>query len=219
MSDSLSDQQRQLAVTIMTTEQFTLQTARGVTTSESTGRATLYLGTLSSALVALGFVAQVSEFGRSFSIFALLILPPIVFLGLITFQRAVQSMMEDAIYMKGMVRIRHLYVELVPATKPYFVLPTEESLDGPVPIGQGTWQAFLTIGAAIGVVNSVMTGAIVGLAVNLIFTPPLTVSTGAGIAVAIASVVSHYRYQVRKWNLVDQTLDGPAASTDDGAPA
>ncbi len=83
MTDQLADWQRQFAVTFMTTEQFTLQTARSTTTAEAHGRATLFLSTLSSALVALGIVAQTSAFGQPFGIFARLVLPPIAFLGII----------------------------------------------------------------------------------------------------------------------------------------
>ena len=40
------------------TEQFVLQSVRGVTVSESSSRASLYMVTLSSALIAYGFLAD-----------------------------------------------------------------------------------------------------------------------------------------------------------------
>lgn len=222
MTNQVPDDQRQLAISIMTTEQFTLQTARGVSTSESTSRATLFLSTLSSALVALGFVAQISRFGQSFSVFALLILPPIAFLGLITFQRAVQSGMEDEFYSQGTARIRQLYIELVPAIGPYFVQPTSMTIGSAVPVrpNHSSWQTFLTVGAAIGVVNSVVVGAIAGLAVNLIAVPPVGVSVGIGIAVTLGSVMLHYGYQLRTWPRVDEMLmtDSSARDPWDASP-
>ena len=42
------------AVTFVTTEHFTLQGARSSTIAEATGRATMFLGTVSGGLVALG---------------------------------------------------------------------------------------------------------------------------------------------------------------------
>jgi hypothetical protein len=48
---------RQL-LTVLTTEHFVLQTARGGTIGEANGRAAVYLGALSTALIALGFVAD-----------------------------------------------------------------------------------------------------------------------------------------------------------------
>lgn len=216
----MPEDKRQLAISMMATEHFTLETARGATTSESIGRATVFLSTLSSALVALGFVAQISAFGRSFSVFALLILPPIAFLGLITFQRAVQSGMEDELYSQGMARIRRLYVELIPELRPYFVLPLSEIVGGSVPVARpaGTWQTFLTVGAAIGVINSVVMGAIVGLAVHAVTTPPLWVSASIGIAVTIVAIFGHYRYHFRHWSLVDDRLRDNLPATDVGTP-
>ena len=42
----------------LTTEHFTLQTARAVAVNEGNGRTALYIGALSSTLVALALVAQ-----------------------------------------------------------------------------------------------------------------------------------------------------------------
>src|SRR5881396_1253355 len=43
----------------LTTEQFVLQAARSANVGEMTGRATVYMGTVSSSLIAFGFLAQV----------------------------------------------------------------------------------------------------------------------------------------------------------------
>jgi hypothetical protein len=45
---------RPAAVTFITTEHFTLQGARAATIAESTGRATMFPGSVSAGLVALG---------------------------------------------------------------------------------------------------------------------------------------------------------------------
>ena len=213
MVQELSDEQRQLAVTFMTTEQFTLQTARGTTTSEANGRSALYLSTLSSALVALGFVAQVDAFGRSFSLFALLVLLPIVFLGIITFQRVVQSMVEDVFYAQGMIRIRSLYVELVPEMRPYFIQPTRERTSGVAPeaFARGRWQPLLTVGGAIAVVNCVLVGAIVGIAADLVLGPPFAATVLTGTVVAVATVAGHYIYQQHTWERASAILSAPTA--------
>jgi hypothetical protein len=51
------DGDAQAVLLALTTEHFTLQTARAVTVSDSNGRTALYLGSLSSSLVALALVA------------------------------------------------------------------------------------------------------------------------------------------------------------------
>jgi hypothetical protein len=58
---------RQLALSALTTEHFNLQTARMGTIAEANGRSTLYLGALSSTVIALAFVGQASELGRPFT--------------------------------------------------------------------------------------------------------------------------------------------------------
>jgi hypothetical protein len=57
---------RPAAVTFVTTEHFTLQGARAATISESTGRASVFLGAVSGGLIALGFLGQASHLGTAF---------------------------------------------------------------------------------------------------------------------------------------------------------
>jgi hypothetical protein len=78
-------------LTVLTTEHFTLQGARASSISESSARAALYVGAVSSALIAWGFLGQASRFGAAFDAFALLVLPTIYLLGLFTFMRLVQT--------------------------------------------------------------------------------------------------------------------------------
>jgi hypothetical protein len=86
------------AVTFATTEHFNLQTARALTVSEANGRASIYLAALSSNLIALAFIGQMSQLGVAFSAFALILLPVLAFVGTVTFLRLVQSSLEDVAY-------------------------------------------------------------------------------------------------------------------------
>ena len=69
------------AVTCATTEHFYLQTARAATVSEANGRASIYLAALSSNLIALAFIGQMSHLGPAFYAFALILLPVIEWVG------------------------------------------------------------------------------------------------------------------------------------------
>ena len=69
------------AATFVTTEHFNLQTARGLTVSEAKGRACIYLAALSSNLIALAFIGQMSRLGAAFYGFALILLPVLAFVG------------------------------------------------------------------------------------------------------------------------------------------
>ena len=69
MEESRAGADRQSILQFMTTEHFTLQTARAVANAEITSRLQLYLGTLSSSIIALALTAQLSAWaspsGRS----------------------------------------------------------------------------------------------------------------------------------------------------------
>jgi hypothetical protein len=72
---------RQHILQFMTTEHFTLATARAVANAEISARLQLYMTTLSSAIIALALAAQLSGLGRTFMAFALVLLPVVCFLG------------------------------------------------------------------------------------------------------------------------------------------
>src|SRR5438874_4805054 len=122
----MNDEERNRIIQVITTEHFTLQTARAEITTETNGRSSVFLASVSSAIVALAFIGQVSSIGPAFYVFALLLFPTLFFLGLVTFARVVQASTWDFIYFRGITRIHHLYVELTPQLERYFVLPTAD---------------------------------------------------------------------------------------------
>ena len=90
MEESRAGGDRQSILQFMTTEHFTLQTARAVANAEITSRLQLYLGTLSSSIIALALTAQLSGLGFAFRGFALVLLPVVFFLGVVTHGRVLQ---------------------------------------------------------------------------------------------------------------------------------
>src|SRR5216110_2705875 len=97
---------RPAAVTFITTEHFTLQGARASTIAESTGRASMFLAAVSGGLVALGLIATASRVGTAFYAFGLILLPTLSFVGLVTFERVVQSGIEDRGYAHRIALLR-----------------------------------------------------------------------------------------------------------------
>jgi hypothetical protein len=71
-----------VVLTALTTEHFTLQGARSQTVGESAARSRMYMFSVSSTLIALGFMSQASEGGDVFQLFALTVLPTLFFLRL-----------------------------------------------------------------------------------------------------------------------------------------
>src|SRR5260370_22741371 len=177
-------------VTIMTTEHYTLQTGRSITTAETNGRSSLFVGAVSSGLIALTFVGQIAHLGTAFFVFSLVVLPTLLFMGLITFERLLQAGSGDVIYARGLNRIRHLYLEYAPQMQPYFILSTHDDQEGTL----GTeamqiswWQGFLNTAGMIAVINSVLAGSFVGLLLNA-FTFPLWAATSVAIVTFLLSV-------------------------------
>ena len=105
-------------IALLTTEHFTLQGARGVTTTEALGRTTLYLGSISGGLVALSLLGNATRLGLPFVVAALVLTPTLIFLGFVTFMRTLESSMEDTFYARGISQLRHAYFELVPGWHP-----------------------------------------------------------------------------------------------------
>ena len=101
----------------LSTEHFVLQTATSTSVSESASRASLYVMSLSSVLVATGFVAQTSE---AFGPFVATVLPGVFVLGVFTFLRLVDNATENLQFLVGIARIRGYYRSLSPEAATYF---------------------------------------------------------------------------------------------------
>src|SRR5688572_19544839 len=87
----------------LTTEHFVLQNALSANTSEVGTRASLYIFSLSSSLVALGFASQSPEL---FVPFGAIVLPAVFILGVFTAVRLVDSNLEGILFLNGIARIR-----------------------------------------------------------------------------------------------------------------
>jgi hypothetical protein len=120
----------QQLLTALTTEHFTLQGARSQTTSESSARASLYVISVSSALIALGFISQVSEVGDLFNTFALTVLPTLYVLGAVTFVRLAECGVEDWRYALAINRIRGYYREVAGDRADLFLLSANDDAAG-----------------------------------------------------------------------------------------
>jgi hypothetical protein len=194
---------RQQLLTALTTEHFGLAGARAQTTGESSSRAALYISSVSSTLVALGFIGQITEVGDTFNIFALTALPTLYILGLFTFIRVVESGVEDMMLGRAINRIRNYYLELAGEEARYFMLSGH---DDPMGVMQNMGvalerrQQFFTTGSMIAVINSVVGGGAVAIAVGALTGAPLGVCAGIGVVAAVISMVSLLRVENRMYH-------------------
>ncbi len=195
-------------VSIMTTEHYNLQTGRSITTAETNGRSTLFVGAVSSGLIALTFVGQIAHLGTAFFVFSLVVIPTLLLMGLITFERVLQAGSVDVTYARGINRIRHLYLEYAPQMQPYFILSSHDDPEGTLgheAMQTSWWQVFFNTAGMIAVINSVLAGSFVGLLLAA-FTLSLWVSTSAGVFIFLLSVTIHQRYQWRQWMRLARTM-------------
>jgi hypothetical protein len=188
-------------LTALTTEHFTLQGARSQTISEVSARASVYMTSVSSSLVALGFVSQVADgVGVIFNVFALTVLPAIYFLGCATYVRLVECSAEDLRYGIAINRIRGYYKELADERADLFLLSAHDDAAGVFlnmglsPDRRSPAFAFST---AVAVVNGVVGGALAALALGTVPDVTLWLATVVGVVVAAASIVGWVRHAGR----------------------
>lgn len=93
-------------ISALTTEHYVLQSAISGNTSEVGTRASLYLFSLSSSRVALGFASRSPEL---FGPFVAIVLPALFILGVFTTVRLVDSNLEGMLYLNCIARIRQYY--------------------------------------------------------------------------------------------------------------
>jgi hypothetical protein len=187
------------AVTFATTEHFNLQTARAVTVSEANGRASIYLAALSGNLIALAFVGQMSRLGAAFYAFALILLPVLAFVGVVTFLRLVQSSIEDLAYAQRIALLRSFYLRISPELEPYLVVA--KAAASPPAHGERlaptAWQLTLTAAGMIAVVNSIVVAACAGLVLEATGVHSLAIPVGVGAVIGAGAFALQERHHRR----------------------
>jgi hypothetical protein len=207
---------RPATVTFVTTEHFTLQGARSSTISESTGRASVFLGAVSGGLVALGLVATAAKTGVAFYLFGLILLPALAFVGLATFHRVLQSGIEDLAYAHRIARLRDYYLHHAPELAGYLLSPAERL---PAPgTGISLWQQFVTVAGMVAVITSVLAGAAGGLLAAVASGHSLAAALAVGLLVAAAALTGLMRYQNAAWIRGSSVTLLPAPKHDQADP-
>ena len=176
------------ALHILTTEHWSLLAARSLVYTESMSRASMFIAALSGAVVALALVAQADDFGNGFVAFALVLLPVVYFLGVVTIARLAQVNHENRLWVQGMNRIRNAYLQIAPELEPYFVTSRYDDEAGVLVTSLGAHrtlpklQPFIAVPGVIAVVDSVVAGAAAGIAV-------LALDLGVAAALAAGAIL------------------------------
>jgi hypothetical protein len=180
----------------LTTEHFVLQTAANATVSDAAARSSLYVFSLSSSLVAMGFASRSREVLLPF---AITVLPGLFILGVFTVFRLVDSALENMRFLAGIARIRGYYRTLGPEAARVFAARHGRWPEGhsDPSLGLGRRVAFLTTSASmIAFINSLVAGTGVALlAGDLLAGDRRLVPLLLGVTVAVAVMATFLAFQ------------------------
>jgi hypothetical protein len=180
----------------LTTEHFVLQTAANATVSDAAARSSLYVFSLSSSLVALGFASRSRE---AFVPFIAIVLPAIFVLGVFTVLRLVDTALENMRCLAGIARIRRYYRTLSPEADVYFAARHGRWPEGhsDPALRLGPLMAFLSTSASmVAFINSVVAGVGIALfAGDRLGTDATALAMLLGVAVAGALIVASVAYE------------------------
>lgn len=188
----------QLRLQMMSTEHWSLLASRNLAWTEVFARASMFLSALSFSTVALALAGQASGFGEEFRVFALIVLPVVLFLGITTTLRMDNANHHDAMCVIGMNRIRAGYLELAPDLERFLIMGTTDDIAGigktmgGLPDRPFFVEIFAATPTLISVLNAVIAATIVALgAIQIGFSTGTAILAGAVVA-AIGFVVWSY---------------------------
>jgi hypothetical protein len=199
----MEDQDRQQAfMSALVTEHFVLQSAASTTVSEAAARASLYMFSLSSALVAMGFTAETDVFTR----FVATVLPAVFVLGWFTVARLVDITVESNQFLRAIAHIREYYRTLTPEAPSYFgswQASDDEAAEALAMIGTRPRRTtvLFTTASMVATINSLVGG--VGIALLVIEVADGSLDALAivlGAIVAATLIWAACAYQVRRYS-------------------
>jgi len=203
----MDDKDRQAAfMSALTTEHFVLQTAASATVTEAGARTSLYVFSLSSSLVALGFVSQ---FKQTFHLFAAAVLPALFVLGVFTTVRLIDTGLENQQFLRGIARIRGYYRTLTPEAAVYFSAEGGRWPEGQLapPLWYSASAALLTTAATmIAFINSIVAGTGLTMLASNLLGQPIGVAMGFGVSVTAVLMAIFLVYQRRRYRAAETLL-------------
>jgi hypothetical protein len=190
-------------ITILSTEHWSLLSARSLAYNEAFVRAGMFLTFLSMSFVAMALLAQAMDFGRDFLSVAALVLAFDLVIGLATFGRINGANYDDLRAVHGMARIRHAYTQITPLVAPYFTTPTHDDIDavttvyGPISdrlpgqIVYGLTTSAGMLGLIVSMVGGVL-AAVVAMLLGVAGAASMWIGVVAGVAVLAALIAYGY---------------------------
>lgn len=190
-----SPAQESALMSALVTEHFVLQSAASATISESGSRASIYLGALSSGLVAIGFSTASPAI---LSVLISTVLPTIFVLGCFTVVRLIDTSIANIVALQRIEAIRQHYLTISPTASQFFGTSQTRA---PTSLGvtYGAGSALFTTASMIAVVNAVVGGAGTATILSIQLNGSSTISTVAGIALGLTALAASLAYQARRF--------------------
>jgi hypothetical protein len=193
-------------------EHFVLQSTASATISESGSRIAIYLSSLSSGLVAIGFA---SSSPKALAAPAFTVLPTVFVLGWFTIVRLIDTSVANIISQRRMELIRRCYASLMPGAGTYF--EADDSVSGSHGVRYTRWSFLFTMASMVIVVNSVLGGASATLVGTLAVKAPIGAATAVGMAVGLLLLIASLRYEHKRVTPVVLTSPAGLARPGDDA--
>jgi len=204
----------------LTTEHYTLQSARSSTIVEANGRSSLFLSAVSGATVALALVAQLDTLGDTFRVFAFTILPVLLMLGAMSYARLADLAVHDAYYARAIGRIRSFYFDVAgDDARRYWLLSAGDDQHAVMRhAGQRhtRWHRWTHQATAVAAPTAVIAGVLGGLALHYATPVRLPATAVVGVVLAVLVLLALLADQERRWRRSAQL--SPALFAPDGTP-
>ncbi len=189
VANPITDLTDQRVVQILSTEHWSLLSARGLAYNEAFTRGGMFLTFLSMSFVALALFSNAMSFGNDFLTVAAVVLAFDLIIGLATYGRILGANHDDLRAVHGMARIRHGYTQIAPVVTPYFTSGIHDDLAGvmvtygdPASRGPGlVLYGLTTSGGMIGLIVSLVGGVFAGVLALLI-------GSSGGLALVVGAI-------------------------------
>ncbi len=201
---------------VLTTEHWSLLSARSLVYNEAFARAGMFLTFVSASLVALALGANAMAFSSDFLVLAGALLGLDLVIGLATVGRILDVSVDDLRSIHAMNRIRNAYAQMAPGALPYFVSSIHDDVAGVMatygePAGSSSaLAAFLhsltTMGGMITAINAVLAGAVGGLVVVIVHGGS-AVAASTALVLFVVVFAAQSRYSVRRIRAFEAGLE------------
>jgi hypothetical protein len=175
---------------ILSTEHWSLLSARSLVYNEAFARAGMFLTFVSATLVALALAGPAMTFSSDFLLLATGLLALDLLMGFATVARLLDATLDDLRAIHGMNRIRNGYAQIAPDVLPFLITSIHDDAAGVmatygVQAGSQTFLGGLihglsTTNGMISTINAALAGAVAGLA---------TVQMGGSASLAAAATI------------------------------